>query len=142
MEIFEKIYLNIFVSIFVLRGLLPSPDKTLIMLINFSTISICQHIDIWNCSILFAKISFFKESSQHSHAYRMTSFTKESTSLRYVPIVFPYAMLKMFCNENYVFCLFKSGFQFQHIFSLVVQIKNLNRYIGLQFKFLLPYNKT
>ena len=58
-------YLNIFVSIFILSGVLPSFDKTLILVVNFLTPNICLHIDIWNCSILFAKISFFIESPQH-----------------------------------------------------------------------------
>ena len=33
----------------------------------------------------------------------MTGFTKESTSLRYVPIVFPFDFLNIFCFENHVF---------------------------------------
>ena len=75
-------HLNIFVSISILSGVLPSSHKTLILLVNFLTTSICLHIDISNCSILFTKISFFIESPQHSHAYRMNGFTKESKSFK------------------------------------------------------------
>ena len=40
----------------------------------------------------------------------MTSFTKESTSVRYVPIAFSFDLLNSFCFENHVFLLFLISF--------------------------------
>ena len=99
-------YLNTFVFIFILSGVPPSSNKTLILLIKLFTPCICLHIDIRNCSISFVKISFFIESPQHSYAYKMTGFTKKSTSLRYLRIAFSFDLLKIFCIENHVFLPF------------------------------------
>ena len=40
----------------------------------------------------------------------MTGFTKEATSLRYVPIVFSFDLLNTFCIENHAFLPFLIGF--------------------------------
>ena len=55
---------------------------------------------------LFAKISFFIDSPQHLHAYMITGFTKESISLRYVPIRFSFDLLNIFLLKTMFFLPF------------------------------------
>ena len=128
-------YLNVFVWISILSGVIASSDKTLILLVNSLTPSICLHIDIWNCTILFAKISFFIESSQHPYTYRTAGFTKETTSLRYVPIVFSFDLLSIFLYWKPCFLAFLKqilnantffSWWYKHKTRIVILIWNLN----------------
>ena len=74
---------------------------------------------------LFAKISFFIDSPQHLHAYMITGFTKESTSLRYVPIRFSFDLLNIFCIENHVFLAFLNQvFNANLLFPDVTNVKS------------------
>ena len=47
-----KQYLNIYVSMYILNGTLPSSAKTFMLLVIFLTPNTCLHSDICNCSTL------------------------------------------------------------------------------------------
>ena len=69
--------LSIFVLISSLSCVHLNSDKTLMLLADFFKPSIWLHFGKWNCSILFAETSFFRELPQHTHACRTIDFTKE-----------------------------------------------------------------
>ena len=127
-------YLNIFVSISILSSVFQNFDKTLILLVNLLAPNICLHIDI-------SIAQFYFQKSGITPAYRMTGFTKESTSLRCVPIGFPFELLNKFCVENHVFLPFLIRFSSQHIFLWWYKCKTQIGILACNFNLFSPIIK-